>query len=234
MKVRYYLIVDDASPDAVQLESQLTKFPFFHRADIVPTIESAIDVLSRQPIDVIFLDIKLNDQSGLTLLKTALELPPIIITSAYPEYAVESYEIGKTADYLLKPFTHERLQIALNRALHLQRTADNFVDIDAIFLKIGRKIQRFKFDAIDYVEAFGIYSKVYVGGQMYVVNERFSTLTTSLPANLFIRVHKSYIIHIGKITSYDRHNLWLQQTKIPIGISFRSRLEGLMMLFNAD
>ncbi|WP_420151777.1 LytR/AlgR family response regulator transcription factor [Spirosoma sp.] len=231
MTVKQYLIIDDTESDALYLKSLLDKFPFFTLAGIAPTIESAMGILATQAIDLLFLDINLNGQLGLTLLKTGLKLPPVIITSAYPDYALESYEIGKASDYLLKPFTLERLHIALTRALQWQTNANNIIEVDAVFLKMGRKIQRFTFQSIDYVEAYGIYSKIYADGQMYLVNERLATLTELLPTRLFIRVHKSYLIHIGKITSYDRHNIWLGQVKIPIGQSYRTRLEGLLSLF---
>ena len=233
MEIKQYLIIDDTASDALYLKSLLSKFPFFNLVGIAPTIEAAVQFLSTQPIDLVFLDINLNGQSGLTLLKTGIALPPVIITSAYPDYALESYEIGKAADYLLKPFPLERLQIALTRAFQWH-THVNMSEVDAIFLKMGRKAQRFAFQSIDYVEAAGIYTKVYTDKQMYLVNERLASLTDQLPSRLFIRIHKSYLINIGKITSYDRHNIWLNQIKIPIGRSFRPRLEGLLSLFDTN
>ena len=233
MKVKQYLIIDDTESDALYLKSLLDKFPFFNLVGVAPTIESAIELLTSQALDLLFLDINLNGQLGLTLLKTGLKLPPVIITSAHPDYALESYEIGKTADYLLKPFTLERLHIALTRALQWQSNPNNLIEIDAVFLKMGRKVQRFTFQSIEYVEAFGIYSKIYADNKMYLVNERLASLTELLPQRLFIRVHKSYLIHIGKITSYDRHNIWVFQTKIPIGQSYRPRLEGILSLFDS-
>ncbi|MVM41644.1 response regulator transcription factor [Spirosoma sp. HMF3257] len=157
----------------------------------------------------------------------------MIITSAYPDYALESYEIGKAVDYLLKPFTVERLQISLTRALQWQNQP-TVIEKNEIFLKMGRKAQRFVFQSIDYIEAFGIYSKVYADNQMYLVNEGLTLLIDQLPARLFIRVHKSYVININKITSYDRHTIWLGQTKIPIGRSFRPGLEGLLSVFDTN
>ena len=234
MTSKQYLIIDDTESDALYLKSLLNKLPFFNLVGIAPTLESAVELLARQAVDLIFLDINLGSQFGLTLLKTGMALPPVIITSAYPDYALESYEIGKAADYLLKPFTLERLHIALTRALQLPNNTNTILEKDAVFLKMGRKVQRFAFQSIDYVEAFGIYSKVYADGQMYLVNERLASLTALLPARQFIRVHKSYLIHIGKITSFDRHNIWLDQTKIPIGQSFRPSLEGLLSLFDTN
>ncbi len=232
MQLKQYLIIDDLGDDVEQLTTMLAKFPFYKLTGVVQTVEEAIDILSKQHIDLVFLDIRLSSQSGLTLLKANIPLPPVIIISAYPEYAVDSYEIGKAADYLLKPVSGERLQVALMRATQLQNNVNNILDFEAVFLKMGRRIQRFDYKSIDYFEAFGIYSKVYNGDQMDLVNERLSALTRLLPVRLFMRIHKSYLINITKITSYDRQNVWLGKTKIPIGISYRDRLDGFLMLFD--
>lgn len=235
MKVNQYLVIDDSEEDILHLSHLLDKFSFFRLVKGVSTVEEAIQIFTVQPIDVIFLDVRLAHQSGLTLLKASVNLPPVIIISAYPEYAIDSYEIGKAADYIVKPYTEERLHIALTRALQFQSNAGGIMAVNAVFLKMGRKVQRFDFPAIDYVEALGIYAKVFIGDQMNLVNARLVTLTKLLPPRLFMRVHKSYIINVNKITSYDRNNIWLGKTKIPIGVSYRSRLEGLLSLFeNSD
>jgi DNA-binding LytR/AlgR family response regulator len=234
MKVKQYLIVEDNESDALHLVGQLSKFPFFNLVGIVPTIEGAIELCQSQPIDLLFLDVRLNQESGLTLLKSAANLPPVIITSAYHEYAVDTYEIGRAADYLLKPFSHQRLHIALTRALQLQVNSSSIVDVNAVYLKMGRKIQRFDFKNIDYVEAFGIYSKLYTGDQMSLVNGRITLMNQLLPNRIFIRVHKSFIININKITSFNRQTIWIGQTKIPIGVSYRPRLEGILTLLEGS
>ncbi|GAB3960841.1 LytTR family DNA-binding domain-containing protein [Spirosoma harenae] len=232
IKEKRYLIVDDSQSDAEHLKQTLAHLSFLELAGICSTIEETIHLLSFEKIDLIFLDINLTNQSGLNLLRLNKNLPPVIITSSHSNYALESYEIGKTVDYLLKPFTYERLLVALNRALSTRLTADSAAKDSFIFLKIGRKIQRFNFSAIEYIEAYGIYSKVISQVQFHVVNERLSTLTDLLLPRQFVRVHKSYLVNISKITSYDRNHLWLGQAKIPIGISFRHKLEGLLRIFD--
>ncbi|MBO0933229.1 LytR/AlgR family response regulator transcription factor [Fibrella aquatilis] len=234
MTIKQYLVVDDSEQDVELLTQRLDKFTFYKSVGAVSTIEAALNMLATQRIDLIFLDVHLPNQSGMTLLKIGATLPPVIIISAYPEYAVDSYEIGRAADYLLKPYTDERLHMALNRASQLQSQNQPSLTDEAIFLKMGRRIQRFDFRSILYVEAFGIYSKVYADEQLFVVNERLSAMTQLLPARLFIRIHKSYLINLGKITSYDRHSIYLGKTQLPIGISYRPRLEGLLALFDGS
>lgn len=234
MKIKQCLVIDDNKADVDVLKQKLDKLSFFQLTSTVNSLELASEVLADYPIDLIFLDIKLPHQLGLTLLKSIADLPPVIITSAYPEYAAESYALGKAADYLLKPFSDERLHIALNRALQMRAQTTPYLNRDTIFLKVGRRIQRFDFQSIDYIEAFGIYSKIYFGDQVDVVNERLSSLAKKLPAQFFMRIHKSYLINIRQMTSYDRLNIWLGKTKIPIGISYRPQLEGLLSLFDTS
>ena len=232
MNNRKYIIIDDTESDVLYVRDLLDKLPFLNLAGICSTIEKATELLSQEVIDLIILDINLADQSGLTLLKLGIQLPPVIITSAFSDFALESYEIGKAADYLLKPYTFERLLIAVNRALNLQVSATSIANPTYIFLKMGRKIQRFDYQSLDFVEGYGLYSKVVTGTQTHVVNERLASLTELLPARFFLRVHKSYIINITKITSFDRNTLWINNHKIPIGISYRHKLDGLLRLFN--
>jgi DNA-binding LytR/AlgR family response regulator len=232
MKGKKYIIIDDLSADAEYLKQQLITLPFLEPLAVCSTIEDAIGILTAQPVDLLFLDVRLGSKSGLSLLESFPNLPPVIIVSAYREYAIDSYNIGKAADYILKPFTYERLLMAVNRALSIKLASNSMVESDFIFLKMGRVIRRFDFDTVEYVEGYGIYSKVCDAGQVYVVNERMMTMADLLPSQLFMRVHKSYIINISKILTYDRHHLFVGQTEIPIGSSYRPRLEGLLRLFD--
>ncbi|GAB3725159.1 LytR/AlgR family response regulator transcription factor [Spirosoma lituiforme] len=232
MNSRKYIIIDDTDSDALHVRDQLEKLPFLNLAGICSSVEKATELLSQEVIDLILLDINLADQSGLTLLKLGIPLPPVIIVTAFPDFALESYEIGKASDYLLKPYTFERLLIAVNRAINLQVSATSIADPNYIFLKMGRKIQRFDYQTLDFVEGYGLYSKIVTGTQTHVVNERLASLTELLPSRFFLRVHKSYIINITKITSFDRNTLWVNNHKIPIGISYRPKLDGLLRLFN--
>lgn len=229
--IKQYLIVDDNVDDARQLVSMLDALGLYQCLGIVPTLEEAIEQIGSQILDMIFLDIRLEHSSGLTLLKTNTQLPPVVMVSAYPEYAVDSYEIGRAVDFLLKPFTLERLHMAISRALQRTRHPQHLIETDVAYLKMGRKVQRFEYSSIFYVEAFGIYSKVFTGDSIYTVNERISTLENLLPPRLFMRVHKSYLINTSKITSFDRSTIWLGRIQVPIGVSFRPRLEKLLGLF---
>lgn len=233
MHTKRYLIIDDNPTDAEYLQGLLTLFTVYESVAVAATLEEALGILNTQHIDLIFLDVRLSGQSGLNLLRANVPLPPVIIVSAYAEYAIDSYEIGQATDYLLKPFSTERLQQALARALRLPTThSPALPDTTGIFLKMGRRMQRFPYDSIEYVQAYGIYSKVHDHQQAHVVNERLIVMTEMLPSQYFMRVHKSYIINMNKITSYERYCFWLGKVKIPIGVSYLPRLKSLLGLFN--
>ncbi|PRY27019.1 LytTR family two component transcriptional regulator [Spirosoma oryzae] len=234
MKRSQFLIIDDNEADAKRLHEALEKLLLFKSIDVTATLEEATSILENQSIDLIFLDILLTDQSGLKLLRSNTDLPPVIIVSSYPDYAIESYRIGKAADFIVKPFTEERLLMAVNRAMNFEATPNHITGAHFTFLKVGYKVQRFDFNAIDYVEAFGSYSKIFVDGQYTLINDRISVVKKLLPDQHFIQVHKSYIINTDKIAMFDRNNFWIQKTKIPIGISYRSSLESFLAVFGKE
>ncbi|MCK8495735.1 LytTR family DNA-binding domain-containing protein [Spirosoma sp. RP8] len=234
MKVINYIIIDDTESDVANLKENLMNYPFLNLIQVCTTLDEALTTLSTEDVGLIFMETSLGGTPTFPLLKQNLPLPPVIVLSSSHQLAVESYEIGVAADYILKPVTLQRLLLAINRALAQQLTRTSFQQLDYIFLKMGRKIQRFDFQAIDYIEAYGIYSKVVYHNQLFVVNERIAALSALLPARQFVRVHKSYIVNLSKITSYDRNFFHIDAEKIPIGVSFRPKLEGLLRLFESS
>lgn len=234
MKIRQCLIVEDSEPFRLLTEKYLKRFPLFRDVKTCGSYFEAIDILSTEKIDLLFLDIRLPDGSGLDLLKTYPNLPPTIITTSHAEHAVESYEIGRAVDYLVKPFEYERFVLAVNRALSINLTKHSFKDQGFIVVKMGRNLQRFNLEEIDYIEAYTIYSKIVYNGVVYVVNETISALQEQLDPNQFIRVHKSYVINIKKVSSLDSKQIWLYKVAIPMGKSYRPHFEGLLRLFEKN
>jgi DNA-binding LytR/AlgR family response regulator len=234
MNIRQCLIVEDSEPFRLLIESYLKKIPLFQSVKVCESCFEAVDILTTEKIDLVFLDIELPDMSGLTLLKTFQNLPPTIITTSHSKYAVESYEIGRAADYLVKPFEFERFVMAVNRALSINISKYSFKDQGFIVVKMGRTLQRFDLDKIDYVEAYTIYAKIFYNGSAYVVNEIISSLESQLDSRQFIRIHKSYIINIKKVTNIDKHQIWLDKTPIPMGKSYKPNFEGFLRLFDKN
>ncbi len=237
MEKKSCLLIDDDTHFTKLIEGYIEKIPYLHLAKVCGTNAKAVSELSSNSIDFMLLDIRLADPHGLTgfdLIRTMPKLPPVIIVTSSPEYAINSYEIGTPIDFLLKPFEFNRFLLAVNRALNIQTKNEQLIDEHFIFLKMGRRFQRFHIDEIDFVEAYGIYSKVMVNGVPHVVNDAISNLEETLSLKKFLRVHKSYIVSLNKVVGFDHNKLCLKNGVVPIGISYKPKLQGFLRLFNNE
>jgi DNA-binding LytR/AlgR family response regulator len=185
----------------------------------------AIEFLNREKVDLIFLDINMPDISGMQLLQTLSPRPLIIFTTAYSQYAVESYELN-ALDYLLKPVTFERFLMAINKAAEaLSSKNTTGPDEDAaVFIKSGPQTYRVKVSEILYLEKDGNYITVHLKDGNILIRENMGDIFDLVPAADFIRVHKSYVVGIRHITMIEVHQLIVNGEKIPIGSTYRDSL----------
>jgi two-component system LytT family response regulator len=185
----------------------------------------AIEFLNREKVDLIFLDINMPDLSGIQLLQTLSPRPLIIFTTAYSQYAVESYELN-ALDYLLKPITFERFLLAINKAataLSSKNTTGPDEDT-AVFIKSGPQTYRVKVSEILYLEKNGNYITVHRKEGNILIRENMGDIFDLLPAADFVRVHKSYVVGIRHISMIEVHQLIVNGEKIPIGSTYRDSL----------
>ena len=198
--------------------------------DLVAVCSNALEAqeaIQSKNIHLLFLDINLPKLSGINFLKTLPAPPLVIFTTAYPEFAVEGFELD-AIDYLVKPFSFERFLKAVNKALHkINRKAASSDDKpadDFIFLKADKKVYKIDLEDILYAEATGDYVKVITLEGQYTANITLKKLLEELPANLFIRVHKSYLISANKIKFFEGNYIKVGQTDIPIGAAYREEI----------
>ncbi len=218
------IIVDDEPLSHEILENYIAKVPGL---DLAASFYNAIDALAylnENSTDLIFLDINMPELSGIGLLKSLQNPPAVVFTSAYPEYAVDGFEL-EIVDFLLKPFSFERFLKALNKVIHSKKNvadpgADNF-----LILKSEKKIYRIRHDEIHYFESAGDYVKVHTAQKVHVVNETLKQFEGSLPANNFLRIHRSFIVSISKIDYIEGNQVYISKLPIPIGSSYK---EGLL------
>ncbi|MCY7358016.1 MAG: LytTR family DNA-binding domain-containing protein [Rudanella sp.] len=234
MRNRTVLIIEHEKSSLLSVKSFLERLPFFTPPTVGQSAASAINYLSQQDFDLVLVDMHLPDLAGLEVLHC---LPtdsrsPIVVTSACTTYAADCFDLC-VADYLVKPFSFQRFVRAVNRALKVQFTPPSFTDNQAIFLKIGRSIQRFQYDEIDYIEAFGVYSKIWRHQKATVVNQPISMLETHLPLQRFLRIHKSYIVSLASLSSYSYTSVMAGGTKIPLGASYRPKFDGFLRLLSS-
>lgn len=233
MKNYLPLIVEDDDSSTLILMEYLQKLPFLQKPIVCKTAFEALGALKQHHFDMVFLDMHLPDLSGEELLQFFPKRVPTIITTSDPNFAVNCFDFD-VADYLMKPFSFLRCVRAVNRALEMQVSDNSVADAHSIFLKVGRQLKQFHYKDIDYVEAFGIYSKLIGHHQVTVVNETITSLEERLPKRNFARVQKSYIVNVEKIATYDTKYLQLGTTKIPIGLTYRNSLQGFWNLLDKN
>ncbi|WP_299311713.1 LytTR family DNA-binding domain-containing protein [uncultured Aquimarina sp.] len=225
MKVLQCLIADDEPIARQIIENYIKEIPYL---EVVSTCKNAFEVmtfLQENNVDLLFLDINMPKLSGISLLKTMQQKPQVIITTAYPEYAVEGFELS-VADYLLKPFSLERfIQAVIKVQQRLNNNTNNVIvekedTIKSIYVKSDKKIIKLDLDSINYVEAYGNYIKIYTD-QMILTPTTLSDFAEKL-SNDFIRIHKSFIVNFNKLKLIDGNQMVLKNdSKLPISKSYR-------------
>jgi DNA-binding LytR/AlgR family response regulator len=184
----------------------------------------AINYLRQHPVDLMFLDINMPEISGIEMLKSLKHPPRTILTTAYSEYAMESYDHG-VVDYLLKPINLPRFITATERYFELsvrkepERESQSF-----IMVKTGGVNTRIELDDILYAQSLGNFIRICTFQKTYIVSLTTSELEETLPDNQFLRIHKSFIVSLNKIHEYGKDTVTINDQKMPVGITYRQKL----------
>jgi DNA-binding LytR/AlgR family response regulator len=226
MKQFNCIIVDD-EPNACEIiRHYCTHLPFLNIVAVCGNAFEAKSILANNQIDIIFLDIRMPVLDGLSFLKTLKDPSQIIFTTAYKEYAADAFDLT-ACDYLLKPFSLERFIIAIDKAvdklnmskgrfiLHKEASANHF------FIKAEGKIYKISYDELLYAEAKGNYTKVVTGNKTILPAISFSSFEKLLEPNLFVRVHRSFIINTSKVDSIKANYILINKIEIPIGSNYK-------------
>lgn len=224
------IIIED-EPLAVKILSDyILQVPFLELQGAFKDAILATDYLRSNHTDLIFLDIHLPKLKGMAFLKTLTHPPAVIITTAYHQYAVEGFNLNVT-DYLLKPFDFERFLIAITKVKTAERekqqTSESQEIKDFIFLNAERKRVKILFSEIVYIESQLEYIKIITTKKEYILKMSTHEIEVLLPANLFKRVHRSFIVSISKIESYTAEMVEVNGVAIPIGRSYRDSIKNL-------
>jgi DNA-binding LytR/AlgR family response regulator len=189
----------------------------------------ATSILKSNAIDLIFLDINMPEISGLDYVKTLVNSPLIIFATAYPQYALDSYELD-AIDYLVKPIRFERFVKAVNKAqnyLDLLASKEGLsnkieaVNPDFIFIKADRKFFKIGFKDILYIEGLKDYVIIHTAERKVITAMNLKTIFDQLPPTLFSRISKSYIVNTGHIVSFDTFTVYLNKIELPLGNNFK-------------
>jgi two-component system LytT family response regulator len=228
-KIRCIIIEDE--PLAVKvLADYIADVPFLELLATFKDAITATDYLRHTSVDLIFLDIHLPKLKGMSFLKTLVNPPAVIITTAYHQYAVEGFNLNVT-DYLMKPIEFERFLVAVTkvRTVHVskQEQAEEPDSRDFVFINIQKKKVKILFSEIVFIESQREYIKIRTTGNEYISKMSTHEIEAILPAHLFKRVHRSFIVSIRRIESYTAEMIEIDGVSIPIGKGYRDGMANL-------
>lgn len=206
---------------------------FIEQVDYLTLLEGfnnavdAIGFLKNSAVDLIFLDIRMKQLSGIQFLESLQLKPKVIITSAYDEYALKGYELD-VADYLLKPFTFERFLKSVDKVYNQLNTTKNDNPNDSIFVKTEYRIERIEIRDILYIQGMKDYLQIHTADRKIMTLQTFKNLLEVLPKIDFQRVHNSYIVSVPKIEHIERNRIRIGKELIPISESYRDKFFGIL------
>ncbi|SEL48593.1 two component transcriptional regulator, LytTR family [Maribacter orientalis] len=223
------VIIDD-EPAAIEVLSDFAdRTPNLSLLSTFRNPLQALGFIRDNKVDLIFLDINMPELNGMELLKVLIHPPLVIFTTAYTEYAIESYE-KNAVDYLLKPVTFERFLIAVNKAQRLlmnmnpeviDSTQTSNANEEIIYLKSGTKTHRLVLNDVRYLEKDGHYITFYLSDKKVVARLSMKDVFEVISKTKFIQVHKSYIVSISHVNTIERHQIKIEEAYIPIGKTHR-------------
>lgn len=230
------MVIDDEPLAVDLLKDYVEKTPFLELvyAGTEPVV--ALELLSRQPADLIFLDIQMPDITGLQFMKMVAGKSRVIFTTAYSEFALDGYE-HNAIDYLLKPVTFERFYASALKARQafepvkaadpLPRQVSALAD-DYIFVKTDSKIVKVFLRDILFVEGLKDYIAIHTTGEKLIVLDNLKDIHAGLPQERFIRVHKSFLISLDQVDTIERNRIFIREHVIPVGDSYRGPFLSLL------
>lgn len=221
---RLCLIVDDEPAAHYVLEKYIGQHPELKLVHKCFNGFEAAGYLRDHRVDLMFLDIDMPEMTGLELLQQLENPPRTILTTAYSEFALESYDFG-VIDYLLKPIYHPRFEKAITRFFEMYPKPQPASDTRShISVKVDSHFEDIAFDDFLYAQSYGNYVKIFTPHKTWLATITTNELESNLPSDKFMRVHKSYIVSMKNIESHDRETVTVRGEKIPVGITYRREL----------
>ena len=224
------IAVDDEPLALDKMREYIKKVDYLNLLHTFDCGVDALNFLKNNFVDIMFLDIQMEDLTGIQLLEAVDLKPKVIITTAYDNYAIKGYELD-VCDYLLKPISFQRFIKAIDKIYnnHYQNKEVKVQSIISeqkekasfIFVKTEYRIEKINFDDILYIEGMKDYLQIHTEHKRIMTLQNFNNLLKHLPNNDFIRVHKSYVVSINKVDSVERKTISINDTKIPIGETYR-------------
>ena len=226
------IVVDDEPLALDIIQDYIRRIPFL---EFMERFESAVDAfnyMKAQPIDILFLDIQMEELTGIQLLKIMTAKPLVVLTTAYASYALQGYELDVT-DYLLKPISFERFLMAAHKAHERYKLISKEKmqqekaleirnpKIDYFFVKTEYRLQKVNFTDILYIEGQGDYLKIVTSDENIMTLQSFGKIEESLPAGHFVRIHRSYIVALDKIENIAKNQVFIAGQAFPVSDTYK-------------
>ncbi len=223
------VVIDDEALARKLLTTYIEKIPYLELKGVFKNPIEAMPLVQTQTIDVLFLDIQMPQISGINFLKTLVQRPLVVFTTAYEKYAIEGFNLD-VVDYLLKPFAFERFLQAVQKVTHRLSTVNASITApiqtstptkNHILVKSEHRIHRLRYEDILYIQSMQAYVAYHTSKERILSLNTMKKLEEVLPKDQFIRIHKSYIIAKEKVELLEGNQVIIQDTKLPIGASYR-------------
>ncbi len=214
------IIIEDEPLALEKTKDFVNKVPFLNLSATFDNALNGLTYLNNNKVDVLFLDINMDELSGIELLETSKITSQVIITTAYQEYALKGYELHIT-DYLLKPFTFNRFLQAVNKAQENMSHRVSDVQPDFIFVKTENRLEKIMLNEIVYIEGMRDYLRIHTTTKKIMTLQNFSEIEKLIPSNIVCRVHKSYMVALNKIDSIERTRIKIADQLIPISETYK-------------
>lgn len=220
------IIIEDEPLALLRTQEFVEKVPFLQ---LLTTFDNALEglaFLKVNTVDILFLDINMDELTGIELLESTKIESQVIFTTAYQEYAIKGYELNVT-DYLLKPFTFNRFLQAVNKA-HDNLKKNRQTEQDYFFVKTEHRLEKLNFDDIIYIEGMRDYRRIHLEGRSIMTLQNFKELEVIIPNNIIKRVHKSYMVSLAKIESIEKNRIKIAKQLIPISDTYKSEFYAMI------
>ncbi|MBI9060881.1 MAG: response regulator transcription factor [Marinilabiliaceae bacterium] len=216
------IAIDDEPLALAKLKAIIAQIPYVELKETFSNCIDAIPYLTAQSPDILFLDIQMDHMTGIQLLEKVKVKPHVIIISAFEQYALKGYELNLT-DYILKPYGIHRLIQAIEKIKQIKEATDleSKAVKDYIFIKTDYRILKMNLQDILYIEGMRDYLCLHTKSEKILTHITFRELHEMLPADQFIRVHKSYMVHLAFIETIEKHRIYIQNAIIPISHTYR-------------
>ncbi|MGV6946881.1 LytR/AlgR family response regulator transcription factor [Sphingobacterium kyonggiense] len=228
-EIKIKAIALDDEPIALDIIKRFAaKVPFIQLEQAFHSAKTANKYLQENEVHLLFLDVRMPDISGIDFYKTMEVKPMVIFSTAYPDYALEGFEL-EALDYLLKPYSFDRFEKACQRAKEILELKGILDKDQTIYVKDGYKLIKVNLDEVGYIEAVGNYIRFHLPDQEVLARMTIKEFLQENAEHTFIQIHRSFIVNRNHIEKLDRQNLWVFQQELPIGASYAKSVKEVIL-----